>query len=155
MKKKKKNSRYHPCFTIPIDILWNPSMYNNHEILLHPNKLLEDRYGLVINEDVSTGPGTHWVSLMFDGQRKEVFYFDSCSQSTCKEEIRQLLLLYIKNKWKIFMSVFHQQYGETECGVYCIIVLCMFVLGYPITKISVINRVNEIIKEFRTYKGPM
>lgn len=150
---EQKITNYQGFITIPIDFLLNFNEDTNHQILFEIDKLKSGRYGIVINEDNSSGCGTHWVSIMIDADVREIFYFDSCCQNKCKNEIKEFLNFYLKNGWTIFTSIIPQQQGDTECGVYCMIYLRAFSAGAPIKSLSISSRCDEIVKEFRYYKG--
>ena len=86
--------------------------------------------------------------------KKQLFYFDSCSSSDIPEGIKNFLDIYKKAYWKITMSVIRQQFGDTECGTYCLYYATQFASGEDIQRLATIGRSDSFIKEFRNFKQP-
>lgn len=88
------------------------------------NKKVES-FACIVNTDVSTGPGQHWVALFIDFQQFTVEYFDSAGQDPQPEILEFLietsseLSNLSKKKWKdICVTKLQHQLENTECGVY-------------------------------------
>ena len=149
-KKLSKNGSYTGFRTIPSDFLFHPPSGFNHAILLKPKILREGRFGIIINESDSSSGGSHWVAIFIDSQNKEILYFNSISCSSIIVEITDLLELYKKQKWRIYLPIINQQRGDTECGVYCLLYAKMFSEGETLTRISCCGRPDSFVEKFRT-----
>lgn len=94
----------------------------NWQLLINTNK---DSLGCVVNTDVSTGPGQHWVAIFVDLAGKSVEYFDSAGQNPQPEIIEFLidtaatLNSITEGGFKdICVTRMRHQKKNTECGVY-------------------------------------
>lgn len=87
---------------------------------------------IVINHDVHTGPGTHWVSVFIDNSNTKkggetlVYYFDSFGKNPPKTLLGWMRKLNdtmtpmgIKTRFFVNKTV-HQADRSTQCGVYAI-----------------------------------
>jgi Ulp1 protease family, C-terminal catalytic domain len=103
------------------------------------------KLGIVFNLDKHDEPGSHWVSMFVDLDKKFIFYFDSALNDTPPEIVRlkktimkqgselspPIQFRYITNKKA------HQQ-SNTECGMYTIYFIVSLLTGkQPINKKSV------------------
>lgn len=82
-----------------------------------------DCIGIIFNQDVHTGPGTHWVAMMIHLKHKYICYFDSLGKLPKPSVVRLIDNMkkqgeelginfeYIENKHE------HQK-ENSECGVY-------------------------------------
>ena len=101
------------------------------------------KLGMVINMDPHDKPGSHWVSLFFDIDKKQIYYFDSNGESP-RHNIRLFITKIVKyyyekifnqkikssgiknnnndilNKIDVRINSIRHQLGKTECGVYSI-----------------------------------
>lgn len=148
--KKFPNDKF--FITTSADLLLRPNDHNNHHILLSPNKLALQRFSIIVNHDISTGQGTHWCGIFINSKTKELFYFDSCAPKEIPRDILNFLLLFIKAKWCITISVIKQQHGDTECGTYCLYYSYLFMRGLMISKLAAMGRKDSIIEKFRDIK---
>jgi hypothetical protein len=99
--------------------------------------------GVVLNTDVSTGPGEHWVAIFCDISPEleypRVKYFDSYSQKP--EQEVQILMKRWKEQWsqagihsKPMETTYNKtrhQYEDSECGMYCLYFHFCCLLGIP------------------------
>jgi hypothetical protein len=88
--------------------------------------------GIVINTDVHTGPGQHWIAVFCDLRpeltRPRITYFDSYAQEP-EEEIK-LLMKRWRDQWKLtkihsksMLTSYNKlkhQFKDSECGMYCL-----------------------------------
>ena len=105
---------------------------------LKRNKLSKHKFGVVLNLDDHTGPGSHWVSLFCDlnprSPKYGIYYYDSGGiKEEKKSKIPKTVLalmnmvrpndIRFKRDWNRKM----QQYQNTECGVFAMlfIILCL------------------------------
>ena len=99
------------------------------------NQLKKDNkksVGLVFNTDNHLGPGQHWFSMFIDlyGVNREnpsIYYFDSAESIQEINELPKQILDLIEKLQKqnnyhfdILYNDIQHQYGNTECGVYCL-----------------------------------
>jgi hypothetical protein len=93
---------------------------------LLPNKMKKFESG-VINLDISTGPGTHWVCYYNDPKHNYVEYFDPFgeyeynSKKLKQEIIPTNIVNYLKTSGKEirYNSSFLQHPASVKCGLYC------------------------------------
>uniref|UniRef100_A0A6C0ATK1 Ubiquitin-like protease family profile domain-containing protein n=1 Tax=viral metagenome TaxID=1070528 RepID=A0A6C0ATK1_9ZZZZ len=81
-----------------------------------------DKLGIIINYDVHTGNGTHWVALFIDLKEKFLMFFDSQADysKTVKPEI-QKFINRVKQQEPSFNVIINKkthQNTSTECGMY-------------------------------------
>ena len=89
-------------------------------------KRKKDKIAIVFNLDKHTGPGTHWVSMFIDINKKFIFYFDSAGAKIPVEIMKlvktiqeQGMKLANPIQFKFFQNgPFEHQQGNTECGMY-------------------------------------
>ena len=84
----------------------------------------KDKIGIVLNLDVHTGKGNHWVAIFIDIKKKFIFYFESTGKDIPteitafnKRIIEQCAKLNIELTEKNNLNIKHQ-YGSSECGMY-------------------------------------
>lgn len=88
--------------------------------------------GIVLNTDVHTGPGQHWIAVFCDIrpelEEPRIVYFDSYSQ-TPEKEVRTLMKRW-RDQWaetgihskpmRMEYNATRHQYKDSECGMYCL-----------------------------------
>ena len=85
-------------------------------------------FGLVVNTDKSTEPGTHWLALWVDNDGNGE-YFDSYGRKP-PEVIERYLLRHSK-KWQCVLNAPIQGHLTAVCGQHCIHFLYQRARGYP------------------------
>lgn len=81
---------------------------------------------LVLNEDTSNQPGSHWVGLFIDIPKREVNFFDSLGDQPMKPVsdwvrlINEKLILNRQKPFQLIWNPHRHQYANSECGVYTI-----------------------------------
>ena len=81
-----------------------------------------DKLGIIINYDVHTGSGTHWVGLFIDLKEKFIVFFDS--QADYSKQIKPEISKFInkvKKQEPGFKDIINEkthQSTTTECGMY-------------------------------------
>ncbi len=88
------------------------------------------KIGIVYNTDPSTKKGQHWIALFIDLNKREINYWDSYGQCPAPPEIVDFINVLkpqapnvYKNKsakFTVNCNTIRHQYGDTECGVYCL-----------------------------------
>jgi hypothetical protein len=99
---------------------------------LNTKRMLKDgitRVGIIFNLDVSSGPGTHWVSMYIDLKKCEVYYYDSYGIPPINR-IQKFIDYFIKKCKKDLKKDFNfmynkkrHQYGNSECGIYSMYII--------------------------------
>lgn len=105
-----------------------------------------DKLGIIINYDVHTGNGTHWVALFMDLKEKVLVFFDSQAGygKSVKPEI-QKFINKVKQQEPSFNVVINKkthQSTTTECG--------MYVLHFLITMLIPTERCRRKLKDNET-----
>lgn len=112
--------------------------------------------GLVLNTDSHNESGEHWFSIYIDLKGKNIknkptiYYFDSALSDPPQEIINFVNIC--KNQYPqldfIYNDIQHQ-YGNTECGVYCLHFLTEMLKGKSFIN-YVNNKLNDkIMEKFR------
>lgn len=120
-----------------------------------------DTFGCVLNTDVSTGMGKHWVCVFVDMRAKEwtVEYFNSSGRAPPREvtvwmertanELRSVKAGQTVST-KVVTDVTHQK-GDTECGLYSLYYIRSRLEGVPWAKFKEWNIPDDLMTEFRTH----
>jgi hypothetical protein len=121
------------------------------------------KMGVVLNTDIHTGPGKHWVCIFCDfstsGTSEDPWtleYFNSSGNPPLQEFHGWLVsrCSYIsKNTNKICKVIRVRnkqlQFGDSECGVYCLFYIWCRLEGFSYKTFMNINIPDEIIQYFR------
>ena len=115
-------------------------VYSRDQCPTHPPSRTRN-YSAIINTDVSTGPGEHWVAIYFDATKGTEF-FDSYGMPPRAYDIALPQLTR-------YNTHLLQSLDGTVCGQYCIHFLIHRALGYPlpryVTQFSSDLRANDWI----------
>ena len=117
--------------SVPIDFDYELSPGNcvvnelckiNIDLFYRKNKT---KVGIVFNLDKHNQPGSHWVALFCNFDKKELNYFDSYGYSVPDEINTLMKRLQIQSKekninLKLNYNDVRHQYKNSECGIYCI-----------------------------------
>jgi hypothetical protein len=104
--------------------VWNDLCRLSLQNLINRNKR---KLGVVFNLDTHDGPGTHWVSMFIDLDKKVIYYYDSALNAV-PQQVSKLKRELIKQGKELdepihfdYMqnSVSHQS-TNTECGMFCL-----------------------------------
>ena len=104
--------------------VWNDLCRLSLQNLIYRNKR---KLGVVFNLDTHDGPGTHWVSMFIDLDKKVIYYYDSALNAV-PQQVSKLKRELIKQGKELdepihfdYMqnSVSHQS-TNTECGMFCL-----------------------------------
>ena len=111
------------------------------------------KIGVIFNTDKHHQPGSHWISLFIDLDRKGIYYFDSVG-NIYPERIKKLIK-DVKNQchdinlnMRDFYNNISHQYGNSECGVYSI----NFIINMLTKKISFKKFCENIIHDKQMLK---
>jgi hypothetical protein len=112
------------------------------------------KVALVLNEDRSNQPGSHWTGLFMDLTRRQAQFFDSYGKPPLAplrnwiKEINDNLKAQNKRQFTLMYSPYQQQRLGSECGVYTLHFLIKRIQGVPFKTI-----VNHIIRDEKMNKN--
>ena len=95
-----------------------------------------NKIGVIFNLDKHTQPGSHWVALFIDGEKKKIYYFDSYGDEI-PEEIEKFSSEVSRQsekfgeKYEQIISKNRHQYGNSECGMYSLFFIVQLLKGTP------------------------
>jgi hypothetical protein len=116
-------------------------------------------FGCILNTDVSTGPGKHWVTIFVDlrGKKWTIEYFNSSGNPPCYEVVKWMIkqkkFLEKLNKDVEDVSVTNlvHQKSMTECGAYALYYIRARLEKNPYTYFAT-NYVHDgIVNKFRSH----
>lgn len=94
------------------------------------------KIGIIFNLDIHSKPGSHWVAMYIDLRKHIIYYFDSYGDPIPRR-IRKFATKIQKQgkifgeKYIVIVSKKRHQYGESECGMYCIYFIIQMLLDKP------------------------
>ena len=115
-----------------------------------------ENIAIVFNLDYSYNSGTHWVCAFISFKTGSVYYYDSCASkppSRIKTFLKQATYfckttLHKKNSKIIYNDIRHQ-YGNSECGVYCIWIIIGLLQGHSFKELCESKMPDKIVNEMR------
>jgi len=79
------------------------------------------KLGFVYNLDPSNKGGSHWIASFTDIPAHKTYYFDSYGLKPPKQIARFMRSMTLQDpKMKLHYNARRFQFGETECGMYCL-----------------------------------
>lgn len=150
---QKKFPKFYPFDFHMRDFAKHPGRYELPNYDWKAGEKQWDHWGCVLNTDVSSGSGEHWVAFFVDKPGKTVEYFDSAAKPPHPEFID--LIVSVANtlgfKEKSIITVKHQIHN-TECGVYSLYYIISRLHGVPFSRFEIGSRIpDEDMVEFRKY----
>tara|TARA_B100001964_G_scaffold237671_1_gene301656 strand:+ start:1020 stop:1832 length:813 start_codon:yes stop_codon:yes gene_type:complete len=126
---------------------------------LNINNLVKNgikKIGIIYNLDYSFMPGSHWVALFVDTNKKDITFFDSIGTPPPNEIVN--LMKHFKNELKNininmrtnYSKKAHQK-GNTECGIYSMNYLIQRLKGKSLTQINKKRLPDKIMNEMRKH----
>ena len=117
------------------------------------------RIGCVFNMDPNYKKGSHWVCMYLDCKKRYIGYFDSYGKCPPPKEIQTLMIKLSKQSASctkygsldLKCNTVRHQYKNTECGMYCIYVIYMCLVGHDFDKICSTKIDDDKINEFRDF----
>ena len=113
--------------------VWNDLCNIDVSQLIKDNKTV---IGIIFNLDPHYMDGSHWVSMYFNVERGEIYYFDSVGDKVPSQinNLRkgietQCERLKIKTKFDQIYPVAEHQLRNTECGMYSLYFIIMMLTG--------------------------
>lgn len=108
-------------------------------------------FSLVVNLDVSTGPGTHWCAIYF--KNGKMFYFDSFGRPPPKI-LQGWFRTFVKELY--YNRVKHQALTSMRCGGFCCWLIYEMSRGKSFTTclnfLNSIDHDDDFIKKFMKSK---
>ena len=95
-----------------------------------------NKIGIIFNLDEHTEPGSHWVALFIDCLKRKIYYFDSYGDDIPGQidKFSNELIHQSENfgeKYEKIISKNRHQYGNSECGMYCLYFIIQMLQGTP------------------------
>lgn len=120
-------------------------------------------FGIVLNLDTHTMPGSHWVSVYCNLNPKRpnfgFYYYDSVSSPPGKEvvsfareveeEVKQLFPPKVAQKFVLDYNKVQKQFKNTECGVFSIVFLTQMLKQIDFAYVCAHMRKDDKINEIR------
>ena len=143
--------------TVPVDCYIGSSLsceLSNLDV----NKVFKkiNKMGVVFNLDYSYQPGSHWVGLFVNDNKKHIVYFDSVGTPPPPEI--ENMMKKIKNEFKkkgknfkIIISRKSHQYGNTECGIYSMNFIIQMLKGKTLGQLNQKRIPDKAMNEMRKY----
>lgn len=139
--------KFIPCVTIDFE------NYNNELRNLSINTIQAyDYIGCVLNTDIQSGRGKHWIAFVIDNKNKEILFFNSSGNSPPMRLERFFKDLQIKlrvngstyTKKNVLTS--HIQKSKTECGVWCLAFIESILKQYKPSYISTVTDLPYMVE---------
>jgi len=108
------------------------------------------KIAVIFNLDPHYKSGSHWVALFVNCNLKEIYYFDSYGDR-CPTNIRRLARTIqnqsdlLGEKYKFFSNKKRHQYGNSECGVYCLYFIMQLLQDVKFSRFK--KKINDIEME--------
>lgn len=108
------------------------------------------KIAVIFNLDPHYKSGSHWVALFVNCNLKEIYYFDSYGDK-CPTNIRRLARTIqnqsdlLGDKYKFFSNKKRHQYGNSECGVYCLYFIMQLLQDVKFSRFN--KKINDIEME--------
>jgi hypothetical protein len=88
-----------------------------------------EQIGIIFNLDPHDKPGSHWVCGFIDIEKSNAYYFDSYGYEPPAEVKILLKRLNDQGIQNIYYNDVRVQYGNSECGCFCLIVIICLLKG--------------------------
>jgi len=112
------------------------------------------KIGIIFNLDPHDKPGSHWVAAYIDMYKKEIYYFDSYGDRT-PSKIKTFVKRIEKEskqfgkKYKFKVNKKRHQYGDSECGMYCLHFIIEMAKGTSFEKFQKIRHTDSLMTKLR------
>jgi hypothetical protein len=108
------------------------------------------KIAVIFNLDPHYKSGSHWVALFVNCNLNEIYYFDSYGDR-CPTNIRKLARTIqnqsalLGKKYKFFSNKKRHQYGNSECGIYCLYFVMQLLQDVKFSRFD--KKINDIDME--------
>lgn len=105
------------------------------------------KIGVVFNLDKHDKPGSHWVAVFIDTNKKEIYFFCSYGSNPNKQTKKfckdvQTQAEKMSEKYVIKINKMTHQTNDGECGLYCVYLIANLLKGKSFEKINA-TRINQ------------
>jgi len=110
------------------------------------SKSLKDgktKTGIIFNLDSHNKPGSHWVAMFIDSQRRDIYYLDSYGEKIPRQikkfvtkVQKQSLNVGNKKEYKLLENKRRHQFGDSECGMYSLYFIIKMLMGQTFSKFT-------------------
>ena len=89
---------------------------------------------MIFNLDTHDKPGSHWVSMFIDNNKKHVYYFDSYGDEIPQRLVRLVNTIQVQGRqygenYEYYYNDNRHQYKNSECGMYCLYFIITLLKG--------------------------
>lgn len=110
------------------------------------------KLGFVYNLDPSDKEGSHWIASFIDIPAKKHYYFDSYGMSPPHQVSRFMKALTLQEpSMKLYNNAKRLQFGDSECGVYCLYFIIRMLEGDDFKKFCRRAPTDSDIKDIRKW----
>jgi hypothetical protein len=154
--------KYYPATPIDFNLKYGDTCMVSDLCTIDLDELKDKKsLGLVFNTDPHDKSGQHWFSVYVDLvgvnlPKPTIYYFDSATSVKSIEELPVQILNLIEklqgqsnHMFDIYYNDIKHQYGNTECGVYCLHFLTEMLKGIPFEKYINRNLTDKKIEKYR------
>lgn len=107
------------------------------------------RIGIIFNLDPHDQPGSHWVCAFIDLRAAAAYYYDSYGMPPPPEVERLLRRLQEQGVRTLVWNDLRAQYGNAECGVYCLMVIICLLRGRSFEQVCAMRVTDAMMNAFR------
>ena len=121
------------------------------------------QFGMVLNLDRHNEPGSHWVAIYCNLKPKKenfgIYYYDSVANepssevvdfmNMVKEQIKTLYSQKVAEQFKVKYNKVQKQFKNTECGMFSVIFLTLYLKQVPFDFICEHMRTDDEINRLR------
>ncbi len=111
--------------------------------------------GIVVNTDMSTGPGIHWYSVVIDLKRNRIIHFDSYGENALNETmamIRRVQKDFKNGQGKDLKIEINDKIFQTDshnCGAYSMFFIIKVLEGKTLSQIKRMNLSSEKMQKLK------
>lgn len=110
------------------------------------------KLGFVYNLDPSDKEGSHWIASFIDIPAKKHYYFDSYGMDPPHQVSRFMKALTLQEpKMKLYNNAKRLQFGDSECGIYCLYFIIRMLEGENFRKFCRNPPTDRDIKDIRKW----
>lgn len=122
------------------------------------DKTLKDgkrKIGIIFNLDTHDKPGSHWVALFINTDKKRIYYLDSYGEKI-PSKINKFSNKVIKQadtlglgKYELLVNKRRHQFSESECGMYSLYFIIQMLKGQCFEKFTKQRIKDDLMKKLR------
>ena len=113
-----------------------------------PNRGFHQPYGLIVNTDIHSKSGQHWVAI-YDNGHGQMDFFDSYARSPGENSVHIMQWINRRYKSLIVNRKRIQSDYSSVCGLYCLYYLRQRLLGESME--DILNRFNSDIVSYNDF----